>query len=141
MDQDATWYRGKPRPRQRCVRWGRSSPLKGHRPPVFGSCLPNGCVDEDATWYGSRSQPRPHCVRQGPTSSAKGAQQPPLFSAHVYCGHGRPPHLLLSSCFCYSRKSGPFLQASGTSGFQTRSPPSHLCVASTTIHHALLNYQ
>jgi len=27
--QDATWYEGKPRPRRRCVRWGRSSPLKG----------------------------------------------------------------------------------------------------------------
>jgi len=28
MDQDATWYGGKPRPRRRCVRWGRSSPQK-----------------------------------------------------------------------------------------------------------------
>jgi len=26
MDQDATWYGGKPRPRRRCARWGRSSP-------------------------------------------------------------------------------------------------------------------
>jgi len=26
MDQDATWYGGKPRPRRRCVKWGRSSP-------------------------------------------------------------------------------------------------------------------
>jgi len=23
----------------------------------------------------------------------------PLFSAHVYCGHGRPSQLLLSSCY------------------------------------------
>jgi len=23
----------------------------------------------------------------------------PLFSAHIYCGHGRPPQLLLSSCY------------------------------------------
>ena len=31
---------------------------------------------------------------------AKGAQQPaPLFSAYVYCGHGRPSQLLLSSCY------------------------------------------
>ena len=28
----------------------------------------------------------------------KGTQQPALFSAHVYCGHGRPSQLLLSSC-------------------------------------------
>ena len=25
MDQDATWYGGRPRPRRRCVRWGPSS--------------------------------------------------------------------------------------------------------------------
>ena len=40
IDQDATWYGGKPRPRRRCVRWGRNSPhLKGAQPPVFASCL------------------------------------------------------------------------------------------------------
>jgi len=56
---------------------------------------PNGWMDEDATWYGSRPRPRPHCIRRGPSSP----QQPrPLFSAHVYCGHGRPSRLLLSSC-------------------------------------------
>ena len=26
MDQDASWYGGKPRPRRHCVRWGRRSP-------------------------------------------------------------------------------------------------------------------
>ena len=26
MDQDATWYGGRPRPRRNCVRWGPSSP-------------------------------------------------------------------------------------------------------------------
>ena len=100
MDQDATWYGGKRRLRRRCVRWGRSTqlPLKGAH-PVFVSCLlwPNGWMDEDATWYGNRPRSRPHCIRRGP-SSPKGAQQPPpLFSAHVYCGHGRPSQLLLSS--------------------------------------------
>jgi len=31
MDQDATWYEGKPRPRRYCVIWGSCSPLeKGH---------------------------------------------------------------------------------------------------------------
>jgi len=82
MDQDATWYGGKPWPRRRCVRWGRSSRLKGAQPPVFGSCLcllwPNGRMDEDATWHGSTSRPRPHCVRRGPSSPPK-AQQPPSF--------------------------------------------------------------
>jgi len=27
MDQDATWYGGRPRPTRHCVRWGPSSPL------------------------------------------------------------------------------------------------------------------
>jgi len=36
MDQDATWYRGRPWPRRHCVRWGPSSslPTKG-APPQF----------------------------------------------------------------------------------------------------------
>jgi len=34
MDQDATWYGGRPRPRRHCVRWGPSSrPQKGGRAP------------------------------------------------------------------------------------------------------------
>jgi len=37
MDQDATWYGGRPWPRQHCVKWGpRSSHGKGHNtPPTF----------------------------------------------------------------------------------------------------------
>ena len=38
-----------------------------------------------------------HIVLDRVPAPAKGAQHP-LFSAHVYCGHGRPSHLLLSSC-------------------------------------------
>jgi len=74
-------------------------PPKGHSPQL---CLlwPNGWLDENATLYGSRHRPRPHCVRRGPSSPTKGAQRP-LFSAHVYCSHGRSSQLLLSSCiFC-----------------------------------------
>jgi len=38
MDQDATWYGGRPRPRPHCVRWGPSSPSpskKGAQPHNF----------------------------------------------------------------------------------------------------------
>jgi len=100
MDQYATWYGGKLRPRRRCVRWGPSSPLKGAQLPVFGPCLlwPNGWMDEDATWYISRPQPRPHCVRLGSSSPRERGTAAPVFSAHVYCGHSRPSELLLSSC-------------------------------------------
>jgi len=38
-----------------------------------------------------------HTVLDVVPAPAKGAQHPPLF-AHVYCGHGRPSQLLLSSC-------------------------------------------
>jgi len=78
---------------------GVAAPLKGAQSSVFGSCLlwPNGSIDEDATWYGSRPRRRPHCIRRGPSSRERGTAAP-LFSAHVYCGHGRPSQLLLSSC-------------------------------------------
>jgi len=70
--------------------------------PIYGPCLlwPNGWMDEDAAWYESRPRHRPHCTRRGPSSRERGTIAPPLFSAHVYCGHGRPSQLLLSSCFC-----------------------------------------
>jgi len=74
---------------------------EGHPPhPVLGPCLlwPNGWMDEDATWYGSRPRPMPHCIRRGPSSARKGQSSPPSFSAHVYCGSGRPSQLLLSAC-------------------------------------------
>ena len=50
MDQDTTWYGGRPRPWPHCVRWG-STALKGVQPPIFGPCLlwPNGWMDEDDT--------------------------------------------------------------------------------------------
>jgi len=69
--------------------------------PVFGSYLlwRNGWMDEDATWYGST-------VRRGPSSPAKGHSSP-LFSARVYCGHGRPSQLLLSSCLVIASYGRP----------------------------------
>jgi len=80
---------------------------KAHPPhPIFGPCLlwPNGWMGEDAAWY--RSRPHcttlftgefgEHCTRLGPSSRKRGTAAP-LFSAHVYCGHGRPSQLLLSS--------------------------------------------
>jgi len=38
MDQHATWYGGRPRPRPHCVRWGPSSP-QGGTAPIFGPFL------------------------------------------------------------------------------------------------------
>jgi len=44
-----------------------------------------------------------HIVLDGyPASSReRGTAAPPLFSAHVYCGHGRPSQLLLSSGYLH----------------------------------------
>ena len=101
MHQDATCYGGRPRRTRHCVRCGPTTPIKRAHPPhpIFGPCVlwPNGWMDEDAAWYGSRPRPSPHCTRPGPSSRERGTAAP-LFSAHVYCGHGRPSQLLLSSC-------------------------------------------
>jgi len=46
-----------------------------------------------------------HIVLDGSQLPAKGAQQLPFFSAHVYCGHGRPSQLLLNPCwYCKYRR-------------------------------------
>ena len=82
--------------------WTQIPPDKRAHPlhPIFGPCLlwPNGWMDEDVAWCGSRPRPRSHCTRRGPSSRERGTAAPALFSAHVYCGHGRPSQLLLSSC-------------------------------------------
>jgi len=70
MHQDATWYEGRPQPRQLCVRWDPAPSPKRDRAPNFCPHLswPNGCMDQDATWYGGRPQPTQHCVRSGHSS-------------------------------------------------------------------------
>jgi len=102
MDQDATWYGGKLRPTRRCVRWGPSSPsLKGAQPPVLAHVYCGKTAGWMKTPLGTEVDLRlghPHCVRRGPSSPReRGTAATPLFSVHVYCGHGRPSQLLLSS--------------------------------------------
>jgi len=87
MDQDATWYGSRPRPRRLCVRWGPRSPAQkgGRAPQILSPCLlwPNGWMDQYETWHADRHRPWPHCVRWGPSSpSPKGGQTaelPPIF--------------------------------------------------------------
>jgi len=50
MDQDATWYEGRPPPRRHCVRWGpscRSSKKGAELPPQFFAHV---CCDQTAGW-------------------------------------------------------------------------------------------
>jgi len=72
MDQDATWYRGRPRPRRLCQMWTHLPlPKRGQSPPpIFGRCLlwQNAWMDQDGTLHGGGPRSRPHCARWGPIS-------------------------------------------------------------------------
>jgi len=70
MDQDATQYGGRPRPRPHIVLDGDPVPAPQKGAPIFGPCLlsPNGLMDQDATWYEGRPRPRLLCVTWGPSS-------------------------------------------------------------------------
>jgi len=98
MDQDVTWYGGRPWPTRHCVRCGPSYPQKkGHSHSIFGPCL----LWQMAGWM-KPSLGTEVDIGAGhivPSSHERGTAPRPLFSAHVYCGHGRPSQLLLSSCF------------------------------------------
>ena len=89
MDQDATWYGGRPGPRRHCVRWEPCPPPKKRgrqsSPPLFDPCLlwPKGWMDQDATWYGCTPRPRPHCVRWVPISPPERGSAPPLFGPYL----------------------------------------------------------
>jgi len=82
MDQNVTWFGGKPRPRRRCVRWGPSP-----RPQKGGGTLSlivgpfllwlNGCMHQDAIWYEGRPQPRDFVLDGNPAPSPK--REPPIF--------------------------------------------------------------
>ena len=103
LDQDATWYGGRPRPGHIVLDGDQaSSNRKGHSSsPHFRSLRTKACVnhgpcllwrisgwmDQNATWYGGRPRSRQHCVRREPSSlTERGtAALPPHFSAHVHC--------------------------------------------------------
>ena len=94
MHQDITWYGGRPQHRGLCVRCGPSP-----RPLAHVYC------GQTSGWIkmplSTKAGLGPcHIVLDGDLAPPppKGGQQPP-FSANVYCGHGCPSQLLLSSCF------------------------------------------
>jgi len=128
MDQDATWYGGRPRPRRHCVRWGPRFPKKGtQQPPIFGPCLwwANGQMDQEATWYGGRPQPRPHCVRTQLPRPERGTAAPPLFGPCLFWPYytaAHPSQLLLSSLRAYAGNRNRL-----TTYFPTRCMGNFLC--------------
>jgi len=79
-------------------------PQKGAEPPLQFSahvycCQTAGCIKMP---LGMEVDLGPgHMVLDGypaPPPRERGGHSSPVFSAHVYCGHGRPSQLLLSSC-------------------------------------------
>ena len=90
MNQEATWYGGRPRPRPHCVRLDPAPPpnKKATAAHIFGPCLlwPNGWMNQDATWYGGRPRPRRHCVSWAPSSPSRKRYCGPHFLPRVYCG-------------------------------------------------------
>ena len=92
MDQDATWYGDRPRPRRLCVRWEPSSPLpsaKGAQPRSFRPMSVVG--GQTAGWS---KMPLGVEVGLGPGNFAldedpvppEKSTAPTQFLAHVYCG-------------------------------------------------------
>ena len=89
MNQNATWCRGRPRPKRHCVRWGSiSPPQKGSRAPNFRpmSIVAKRCMDQDATLYMEVGLSPGHIVLDGDPASPSKRGTVPQFSAHVYCG-------------------------------------------------------
>jgi len=115
MDQDGTWHGasdgGGPRSRSQCARWEPSSPSPKSAqspPPIFGPLIlsPNGWMDQDATWYGGNIVAGDIVLDGVPAFPPIGSTA--ASSAHVYCGHGRPSQLPLSSClFVYEISREP----------------------------------
>ena len=50
MDQDATWYSGRPRPRPHCARWRPSSPPEKRRHSPFPQFSAYVCCGQTAEW-------------------------------------------------------------------------------------------
>jgi len=77
MDQDATWYEGKPRPGDIVLDGGPSSPKRGtvltFQPmSVVAKCgWMDGWMDPDVTWYEVGLGPG-HIVLDGDPAAAKG---------------------------------------------------------------------
>jgi len=82
MDQDATWYRDRPRPTRHCVRCGAQK--KGT--PTSTQFLAHVYCGQMARWMktplGTEVDLDPgHIVQEGVPAPAKGAQQPPIFGS------------------------------------------------------------
>jgi len=100
MDQDTTWYGGRPRPRSHCARWGPSSlsPKKGPGPQR----LAHVCCGKTAGWIkmplGTKIDLGPRrIVLHGDSVPPPNKGTAPIFGPYLLWPNGRPSQLLLST--------------------------------------------
>jgi len=83
MDQDTSWYGGRPRPRPQCVGWGPSSThlKKGHNLPHFWPMFIVAKRLDGSRYHldGGRPRPRPHCVTWRSTFPTPKTGTAPIF--------------------------------------------------------------
>ena len=89
MHQNATWYRGRPRPKRLCVRWGSCSPShKGAQTPQFSAHI---CCGQMAAWIKTSLgmelglDPGDFVLDGDPVALPQKGDGPPKFSADGYC--------------------------------------------------------
>ena len=103
MDKDATWYDGRPRPRN--IDADPTPPAFGHTPPkkrlAHVCCGQNGWMDQGATWCEGIPWPRPHCVTLLHPPPKRDTASP-IFRPRLLCRNSRPSQLLLSTCSVYA---------------------------------------
>ena len=90
MDQDATWFGGRPRPRTQCVRWRPVAPSERGTaaPPPFRPMSIVAKRLDGSGYHLIRGGPRPRrqCVRRATSSPKERGITAFHFSVHVYCG-------------------------------------------------------
>jgi len=115
MDEDATWYAGRPRPRRHVWDWDPAPPKKGRStpPPLF---CPYVYCGQTVGWikmpvgYGGIDLGLGHMVLDGTSSlPPKWPQQHPFFGPYLLWPNGRPSPLLLSTVCNWNGKYNKFI--------------------------------
>jgi len=139
MDQDATWYGVRPRPRPYCVTWGPSSPLKKRHssPPNFLTV----CCGQTAGWIKMRLRTE---VDLGPGHIVLDGAQLLLGKGHSplvrMCGRGLPTHQIRwksEKLFVDVRTDTPEFQSTRSSvgdDLKTRKPCKGAAVIAASMH-------
>jgi len=111
MDQDATWYGGRPWPKPHCATWGPStpSPKRGHS-PQFSAHVCCGQTDGRIKNFFNFQKfkmplgmkvsvsPGPIVLHGDPAPLSQKGHSTPFFGSYLLWANGCPSQLLLSTC-------------------------------------------